>query len=84
MIVKLNTLELELLLNTYCYIRIKYIFFIIILKGISQMIEHLQYVPLINGIMAELSLKGILSLDIAGQIEMSLWNKNAQSVIEKK
>lgn len=48
------------------------------------MIEHLQYVPLSNGMTAELSLKGILSLDIAGQIEMSLWNKNAQSVIEKK
>lgn len=48
------------------------------------MIEHLEFVPLSNGITAELSLRGMLSLDIAGQIEMSLWNKNAQSVIEKK
>jgi len=48
------------------------------------MMEHFEYVPLSNGITAELNLKGMLSLDIAGQIEMSLWNKNAQSVIEKK
>lgn len=48
------------------------------------MMDHLEYVPLSNGITAELNLKGVLSLDIAGQIEMSLWNKNAQSVIEKK
>jgi microsomal triglyceride transfer protein large subunit len=41
-------------------------------------------VPLSNGFTAELSVKGMLSLDIAGQIEMSMWNKNAQSVIEKK
>ncbi|XP_025199108.1 microsomal triglyceride transfer protein large subunit [Melanaphis sacchari] len=54
-----------------------------IIQGISQMIEHLEYVPLSNGITAELNVKGTLSLDISGQIEMSLWNKNAQSVIEK-
>lgn len=48
------------------------------------MIEHLEYVPLSNGITAELNVKGMLSLDISGQIEMSLWNKNAQTVIEKK
>lgn len=48
------------------------------------MIEHLEYVPLSNGITAELNLRGMLSMDISGQIEMSLWNKNAQSVIEKK
>lgn len=54
-----------------------------IIQGISQMIEHLEYVPLSNGITAELNVKGMLSLDISGQIEMSLWNKNAQSVIEK-
>lgn len=54
------------------------------MQGISQMIEHLEYLPLSNGFTAELNLKGTLSLDIAGQVEMSLWNKNAQSVIEKK
>jgi len=48
------------------------------------MMEHLEYVPLSSGLIAELSLRGMLSLDIAGQIEMSLWNKNAQSLIEKK
>ncbi|VVC41334.1 Hypothetical protein CINCED_3A012915 [Cinara cedri] len=54
-----------------------------IFQGISQMIEHLEYLPLSNGITAKLNLKGTLSLDIAGQMELSLWNKNAQSVIEK-
>lgn len=48
------------------------------------MIEHQEYLPLSNGLTAELNLKGTLSLDIAGQVELSLWNKNAQSVIEKK
>lgn len=54
------------------------------LQGIYQMMEHFEYVPLCNGITAQLNLRGMLSLDIAGQIEMSLWNKNAQSMIEKK
>lgn len=46
--------------------------------------EHLEYVPLNNGLTAELSLRGMVSLDIAGQIEMSLWNKNAQTMIEQR
>lgn len=54
-----------------------------IIQGIFQMIEHLEYVPLSNGFIAEMILKGMFSLDIAGQLEMSLWNKNAQSVIEE-
>ncbi|XP_050434632.1 microsomal triacylglycerol transfer protein [Adelges cooleyi] len=54
-----------------------------VIQGIFQLMEHQEYLPLSTGTMAELSLKGTLSLDIAGQMQMSLWNKNAQSLIEQ-
>ncbi|GFG29687.1 hypothetical protein Cfor_03737 [Coptotermes formosanus] len=45
--------------------------------------DHLQYLPLQSGFMAELKLIGVVSFDLSGQIQLSLWNRNAHSLVEK-
>ncbi|KAJ9593728.1 hypothetical protein L9F63_014701 [Diploptera punctata] len=44
--------------------------------------DHLQYLPLQNGFIAELTLLGVVSFDLSGQIQLSLWNRNAHSLVE--
>jgi microsomal triglyceride transfer protein large subunit len=46
--------------------------------------DHLQYLPLQNGFIEELKLTGVVSFDLSGQIQLSLWNRNAHSLVEKK
>lgn len=45
--------------------------------------DHLQYLRLGNGFIAELDVQGAASFDLAGNIEISLWNRNAKSLVEK-
>ncbi|PNF28005.1 hypothetical protein B7P43_G13850 [Cryptotermes secundus] len=45
--------------------------------------DHLQYLPLQSGFVAELNLMGVVSFDLSGQIQLSLWNRNAHSLVEK-
>ncbi|XP_045138824.1 microsomal triglyceride transfer protein large subunit-like isoform X1 [Portunus trituberculatus] len=52
------------------------------LQGTLLLQDHLQVVPLQNGLNAELLLNGALSYDLAGQIQVSLWNRNAHSLVE--
>ncbi|CAG0920976.1 unnamed protein product [Notodromas monacha] len=54
------------------------------LQGTYVLHDHRQKIPLSNGVVAELSLLGGVSLDLGGQIEMSLWYKTAHSVIDEK
>jgi microsomal triglyceride transfer protein large subunit len=46
--------------------------------------DHLERIPLQNGFVADLSMVGGLSFDLAGEVQLSLWNRNAHSVVEKK
>ncbi|KAL1464053.1 hypothetical protein WDU94_003737 [Cyamophila willieti] len=46
--------------------------------------DHSQFIPLEGGFIAELSLHGGLSFELGGLITMSLWNRNAQSLVEKR
>lgn len=39
---------------------------------------------LINGLVVEQQLKGVLSLDLSGEIQISLWNRNSHSVVSTK
>lgn len=52
------------------------------IQGTLLLQDHLQVVPLQNGLNAELLLNGALSYDMAGQVELSLWNRKAQSLVE--
>nr|CAI5840522.1 unnamed protein product [Callosobruchus analis] len=45
--------------------------------------DHLEHLRLGSGFIAELNVKGAASLDLSGKIEISLWNRNAQSVVQK-
>nr|CAD7406987.1 unnamed protein product [Timema cristinae] len=52
-------------------------------QTIALLQDHLEYLPLQTGFIAELSLIGAVSFDLSGQIQLSLWNKNAHSLVEK-
>lgn len=45
--------------------------------------DHLEYLRLGNGFIAEFDNKGVASFDLSGKIEFSLWNRNAVSLVEK-
>ncbi|KAK5641229.1 hypothetical protein RI129_009776 [Pyrocoelia pectoralis] len=45
--------------------------------------SHLQYLRLAPGFICELDLKGTASFDLSGKVELSLWNRNGVSLIEK-
>ncbi|XP_076264767.1 microsomal triacylglycerol transfer protein isoform X1 [Rhynchophorus ferrugineus] len=45
--------------------------------------DHEDYIRLGNGFTAEVNFKGGLSFDLSGKISISLWNRNAESLIQK-
>jgi hypothetical protein len=55
-----------------------------VFQTLALLQDHLQYLPLQSGFMAELKLIGVVSFDLSGQIQLSLWNRNAHSLVEKK
>ncbi|XP_018019363.1 microsomal triacylglycerol transfer protein isoform X2 [Hyalella azteca] len=52
------------------------------LQGSALLHDHLQRVPLQNGFTIEMLLTGSISYDFAGQVQISLWNQNAHSLVE--
>jgi hypothetical protein len=44
----------------------------------------LQYLPLHSGFIAKLELIVVTSFDLCEQIQLSWWNRNAHSLVEKK
>ncbi|XP_075214236.1 microsomal triacylglycerol transfer protein isoform X2 [Lycorma delicatula] len=52
-------------------------------QALSPLQDHQQYIPLESGFIADLTLLGGVSFDLSGQIQLSLWNRNAQSLVEK-
>jgi microsomal triglyceride transfer protein large subunit len=55
-----------------------------VFQTLALLQDHLQYLPLQSGFIAELNLIGVVSFDLSGQIQLSLWNRNAHSLVEKK
>jgi microsomal triglyceride transfer protein large subunit len=56
----------------------------LVFQMLALLQDHLQYLPLQSGFIAQLSLMGVVSFDLSGQIQLSLWNRNAHSLVEKK
>ncbi|XP_068229870.1 microsomal triglyceride transfer protein large subunit isoform X2 [Palaemon carinicauda] len=52
------------------------------LQGSFLLQDHSQILPLQNGMNAELLLNGAISYDFSGQVQISLWNRNARSLVE--
>ncbi|KAJ8915951.1 hypothetical protein NQ315_016627 [Exocentrus adspersus] len=50
---------------------------------LALLYDHLEYLRLGTGFVAELSLRGATSFDLSGKIDISLWNRNAESLVEK-
>lgn len=46
--------------------------------------DYLDIRPLINGFIVEQSLKGIFSVDLTGEVQVSLWNRNSHSNVQTK
>lgn len=40
--------------------------------------------PLLNGFVVEQQLRGVLSVDLSGEIQISLWSRNSHSVVHTK
>ena len=47
-------------------------------------VDEVLRIPLANGIIVDIDLKGTLSLDLSGSLVVSLWNKNAKSLIRNR
>lgn len=52
------------------------------LQGNLLLMDHYQYVALLNGLIVDLKLQGALSLDLIGSVQISLWNRNSHSVVK--
>lgn len=52
-------------------------------QALALLHDHHEYLRLGNGFVAEFNVKGAASFDLAGNIEISLWNRNAKSLVEK-
>ncbi|XP_034947067.1 microsomal triglyceride transfer protein large subunit [Chelonus insularis] len=51
-------------------------------QAIVNLHRHRELVPLASGFIAEIDVEGAVSFDLAGQIQLSLWSRNAQSLVE--
>lgn len=49
---------------------------------LSSLYSHGEHVPLGSGFVVEVDVEGAVSFDLAGQIQLSLWSKNAHSLVE--
>ncbi|CAL8121848.1 unnamed protein product [Orchesella dallaii] len=54
------------------------------LQGNILLQDEKRTIPLFNGLLAEVTIQGGLSFDLAGQIQISLWHRTANSLVENK
>nr|XP_034178369.1 microsomal triglyceride transfer protein large subunit [Osmia lignaria] len=53
-------------------------------QALTSVHSHNEYIPLTSGLVAEVDVQGAVSFDLAGQIQLSLWSRNAQSLVDLK
>lgn len=53
-------------------------------QALATLHNYNEYIPLASGIIAEVDVQGAISFDLAGQIQLSLWSRNAQSLVDLK
>lgn len=51
---------------------------------LSSVHSYSEYIRLQSGMIAEIDVQGAVSFDLAGQIQLSLWSRNAQSLVDLK
>lgn len=50
-------------------------------NGNLLLIDHEEGYPLISGFVAEQQMRGVLSIDVTGKVEISIWYKSSHSVV---
>lgn len=51
-------------------------------QALASLYSHNEYVPLGSGFVAEIDVQGAVSFELAGEIQLSLWSRNARSLVE--
>ncbi|TGZ31885.1 microsomal triacylglycerol transfer protein [Temnothorax longispinosus] len=51
-------------------------------QALASLYSHNEYVPLGSGFVAEIDIQGAVSFELAGEIQLSLWSRNARSLVE--
>ncbi|XP_024946168.1 microsomal triglyceride transfer protein isoform X2 [Cephus cinctus] len=51
-----------------------------VLQGLLNFPQHKQFIPMSSGFVIETEVNGAASLDLAGQVQLSLWSRKAQSL----
>lgn len=51
-------------------------------QTLAALHHHKEILPLSSGFLAEIDAEGAVSFDLAGQVQLSLWSRNAQSLVE--
>ncbi|KAL0115857.1 hypothetical protein PUN28_011023 [Cardiocondyla obscurior] len=51
-------------------------------QALASLYSHNEYVPLGSGFVAEIDVEGAVSFELAGEIQLSLWSRNARSLVE--
>lgn len=51
-------------------------------QALASLYSHKEYVPLGSGFVAEIALQGVVGFELAGEIQLSLWSRNARSLVE--
>ncbi|XP_031836088.2 microsomal triacylglycerol transfer protein isoform X1 [Nomia melanderi] len=49
---------------------------------LSSVHSYNEYIPLTSGMVAEMDVQGAVSFDLAGQIQVSLWSRTSQSLVD--
>ncbi|XP_035720701.1 microsomal triglyceride transfer protein large subunit-like isoform X2 [Vespa mandarinia] len=51
-------------------------------QAITSLHSHSEFIPLTAGFVNEMDVQGAMSFDLAGQIQLSLWSRNAHSLVD--
>lgn len=51
-------------------------------QALVNLHRHQEYIPLSSGFVTEVNVDGAMSFDLAGKIQLSLWSRNAESLVD--
>ena len=53
-------------------------------QGSLLLQDHSQQVHLSNGLVVNIEVLGVLSMDLSGYVSISLWNRNCEALIKNR
>lgn len=64
--------ETEFFFHVFCFV-----------QALIMTQNHQESIRLGNGFIVEVDVKGVVSFDLSGKIEVSIWSRTSQSLIKK-